>query len=86
MGIELEGLVESKLFKNTMYVDPVGIAAEMVQQLKTEACDLIVCLSHLGYQYQSQKISDIKLAENVSGIDLIIGGHTHTFLKRTYCN
>ncbi len=81
LGIELEGLVESKLYKNTVYMDPIGIANEMVQQLKEEACNLIVCLSHLGYQYKSEKISDIKLAENISGIDLIIGGHTHTFLK-----
>lgn len=81
LGIELEGLVERKLYNNTLYMDPVGIANEMVQQLKAEACNLIICLSHLGYQYQGQKISDVKLAETISGIDLIVGGHTHTFLK-----
>lgn len=41
---------------------------------------MIICLSHLGYSYQSKKIDDLKLAAQVDGIDLVIGGHTHTFL------
>ena len=47
-----------------------------------EQCDLIICLSHLGYRYKnnSTKISDVKLAAQTKDIDLIIGGHTHTFL------
>lgn len=80
LGIELQGLVGSKNFQETKYLDPVGIAHEMVQELKNKKCDLIICLSHLGYSYRSNKIDDLKLAGKVSGIDLIIGGHTHTFL------
>lgn len=80
LGIELEGLVETRLFGNTKYLDPIPVAREMVQQLRTLECNLIICLSHLGYRYPGEKISDQKLAESVSGIDLIIGGHTHTFL------
>ncbi|GJM28675.1 MAG: metallophosphatase [Cyclobacteriaceae bacterium] len=80
LGIELTGLVAEQLYGKTRYIDPVSVAKEMVQQLKSLDCQLIVCISHLGYQYQSEKISDRKLAEDVSGIDLIIGGHTHTFL------
>jgi 5'-nucleotidase len=44
-------------------------------------CDLVICLSHLGYSYKTSKISDLTLAELTSDIDLIIGGHTHTFLQ-----
>ena len=44
--------------------------------------DLIICLSHLGYEYATEKISDRKLAQKTDGIDLIIGGHTHTFLEK----
>lgn len=48
-----------------------------------EHCDLILCLSHLGYDYKnSSKVSDLKVAAQTSYIDLIIGGHTHTFLPR----
>ena len=45
-------------------------------------CDMVICLSHLGYDYKdnSEKISDIMLAAKTDGIDLILGGHTHTFL------
>lgn len=82
LGIDLDGLVAKKLYGNTRYIDPVPVAKEMVQQLKTLECNLIVCLSHLGYQYQDGKISDKKLASQVTGIDLIVGGHTHTFLDQ----
>lgn len=80
LGIELKGLVNEKLFKGTKYNDPIAIAKEMVQELELKKCDLIVCLSHLGYKYNGKKVSDHTLAEKVNGIDLIIGGHTHTFL------
>ncbi|MDN5203815.1 metallophosphatase [Fulvivirgaceae bacterium BMA10] len=81
LGIELHGLVNDRLSGGTKYLDPIGIATDMVRELEMKQCNLIVCLSHLGYRYRGTKISDQKLAENVSGIDLIIGGHTHTFLE-----
>lgn len=81
LGIELDGLVGKKNYGNTLYLDPVSIAEEMVSELQSKSCDLIICLSHLGYSYRSDKIDDLKLASAVSGIDLIIGGHTHTFLE-----
>lgn len=80
LGIELKGLVNANLYKGTKYIDPIATAKEMVQTLEAKDCDLILCLSHLGYKYDNDKISDHTLAEKVNGIDLIIGGHTHTFL------
>lgn len=85
LGIELEGLVDHKMFKETNYLDPVNIAQETSRILNEEEhCDLVVCLSHLGYNYRKNpdKISDLKLSSLTNGIDLIIGGHTHTFLKK----
>lgn len=83
LGIELNGLVSKKLYKDTRYLDPVAIAREQVDILRTDKnCDLVICLSHLGYDYKSDKISDRKLARLTYGIDLIIGGHTHTFLNQ----
>ena len=83
LGIELKGLVNPDLYKETKYYDPVEISYEMVKVLKNEKkCDLVICVSHLGHEYSSDKISDTKLAKLTSGIDLIIGGHTHTFLKK----
>lgn len=83
LGIELEGLVGKKLYKETRYLDPVGVAQDTVATLKQqEKCNLVICLSHLGYQYKNEKISDLKLAALTKDIDLIIGGHTHTFLPK----
>lgn len=83
VGIKLDGLVLPRLYKETEYLDPVEMTRETVAKLKDEEkCDLIVCLSHLGYHYNSDKISDLKLAGLTKDIDLIIGGHTHTFLPK----
>ena len=84
LGVELNGLVNKSLYKETKYLDPIGVTHDIVTTLKeNEACDLIICLSHMGYQYKNSpsKICDTILAENTSDIDLIIGGHTHTLFK-----
>ncbi len=85
LGIELEGLVEKKLYKETKYNNPIEVATDITKTLKeTEKCDLIICLSHLGFDYKNEKdkASDLKLAAATQDIDLIIGGHTHTFLDK----
>jgi 5'-nucleotidase len=83
LGIELEGLVDPKNYKETKYLNPVEIAKKVSKTLKEkEHCDLVICLSHLGYHYKSDKIDDLKLAAQTKDIDLIIGGHTHTFLPK----
>lgn len=85
LGIELQGLVGKKLYKETVYNYPVEIAQDMSRILKEdEACDIVICLSHLGYYYRNnpETISDLVLARKTKDIDLIIGGHTHTFLPK----
>ena len=84
LGIELHNLVSPELFKETNYLDPIEISKDITRELKeNENCDLIICLSHLGYHYKNtQKVSDLKLAAATKDIDLIIGGHTHTFLPK----
>ncbi|GGG06455.1 metallophosphatase [Dokdonia pacifica] len=84
IGIQLEGLVNKRQFKETKHLDPVELTDDMTRILKEEeACDLIICLSHLGYDYSNKnRISDLKLAASTKDIDLIIGGHTHTFLDK----
>ena len=83
VGIELDGLVPSSLYGQTIYLDPLGNAMKQADILKhDEKCDIVICLSHLGYKYDSSKISDIVLAQNSRNIDIIIGGHTHTFMDK----
>lgn len=83
LGIELEGLVDKKNYGATKYLDPMVKAAETAIHLKKEKkCDVIICLSHLGFKYAEKKISDVEFAKQSRYIDLIIGGHTHTFLDK----
>jgi 5'-nucleotidase len=81
IGIELAGLVDKKMYGNTIYLDPAEKAAKAAHYLKNEEkCDLVICLSHLGYKYDNKKIADVDLAKQSKNIDLIIGAHTHTFI------
>ncbi|WP_207424681.1 bifunctional metallophosphatase/5'-nucleotidase [Desertivirga brevis] len=81
LGIDLEGLVNKQQYGNTRYLDPIKKAQYWETYLKEEEkCNLVICLSHLGYKYQNDKVSDIVIAKNTRYLDLIIGGHTHTFL------
>ena len=83
LGIALDGLVLPELYRETRYLDPVEIAQDMSRVLREEeGCELVIALSHLGYEYRNPNIpSDVLMASKTDGIDLIIGGHTHTFLK-----
>ncbi len=84
LGIALDGLVTKRLYKETLYLNPFEIALDIERQLKEEErCDLIICLSHLGYDYENpQRPSDTQLAQRTYHTNLIIGGHTHTFLEK----
>ena len=82
LGIQLRGLVNDKQHGAVRYNDPIPVALEMEKFLALEKkCDLVVCLSHLGLRYQNDKISDVSLAPELSYTDVIIGGHTHSFLE-----
>jgi 5'-nucleotidase len=76
LNIQPKGLIASSNYAGMKYNDPVKTANNMASKLRQELkCDLIVCLSHLGYE------NDLKLADSTRNIDLIIGGHSHTYLK-----
>ena len=81
LGIQLKGLVDPKNYGETQYLNPIEIANEIAAKLKNDyKCDLVICLSHLGYSYRNNSVSDKVLATSTRNIDLIIGGHSHTFL------
>jgi len=84
VGIELSGLVPDSLIGNTRYLDPVASLNRIASKLKHDkGCDLVICLSHLGFEYKNEpaQISDVRLAAATEDVDIIIGGHTHTFLQ-----
>lgn len=83
VGVELNGLVPKSLYQDTEYSDPITKANYYASILKNDyKCDFVICLSHLGYSHKGNQVSDLILAKESIDIDLIIGGHTHTFLDK----
>lgn len=83
LGVELEGMVQANKCEGVTYQDPITVANEVAKTLKEkEGCDLVVCLSHLGVQM------DERLIPNTRNIDVVLGGHSHTFMKapKNYLN
>ena len=76
----LEGLVFTKNYGPLKFLDPSEKAQEMVDLLKNQKkCDVVICLSHLGWEVS--EYPDNRVIQNTQGIDLILGGHSHTYLK-----
>jgi 5'-nucleotidase len=85
VGIELQGLVPEKNCLGVSYLDPIEKANEVAHLLKkNKRCDYVICLSHLGFDYKDNKVSDKVLAAESEHIDCILGGHTHTFLEHLH--
>lgn len=83
LGVQLYGLVPQEAYGKIWYNDPIISGNAVAKKLKHKHhCDLVICLSHLGYEYTNDKVSDVKLAQESSDIDVIIGGHTHTFMQK----
>ena len=82
LTIDPDGLVTKKSYEGMKWNDPIASANQMADYLRNEEkCDLIVCLSHLGLYFSEEKVGDISLAKQSRNIDIILGGHTHTFLR-----
>lgn len=80
VGIALEGLVPENKYGNTKYLEPIEQVSRVAEYLKkSKKCDLVICLSHLGYKYSNNTVSDEILAKESDHVDVILGGHTHTF-------
>lgn len=81
LGIKPEGLIPKDAYKEMKYLDPIEIGNDTAAKLRADKkCDYVICLSHLGFKYDGPIVSDNVLAAQTRNIDLIIGGHTHTFL------
>ena len=78
---KMKGLVAQANYGPLEYLDPFNVARQMVDVLRgREKCDLVICISHLGWS--SDAHSDARIIENTTGIDLVLGGHTHTYMEQ----
>lgn len=77
---DLSSLVDPKIAEIIKFQAPEEVAENYARELKAQGCDLVICLSHLGYD--TEDYSDVLLAYNTKNVDLIVGGHTHTKLDK----
>lgn len=74
---DIRQVVDLSIADGLEYLEPVSVVNPIADYLRDErGCDLVICLSHLGYT------EDKKLASGLRGVDLIVGGHSHTLLDR----
>lgn len=78
----LEGLVQTKNYEGVVFESPIEAAQRVAKILKEqEKCDLVVCLSHLGWK--GEPYSDETLIANTRNIDIVLGGHSHSYFDKT---
>lgn len=81
---QLEGLVPAHSCEGVRYTDPIAAVQPVVDLLRNrERCDIVVCLSHLGWQIAG--VSDEELIPATQGIDVVLGGHSHTYFSSPQC-
>jgi len=79
---KLEGLVAEENYKGVKFLDPVVMARDMANMLRNKKkCDVVICLSHLGWNMMPTNIDDSVMIAGSKNIDLVLGGHSHTFFK-----
>ena len=78
----MEGLVQADKCEGIVYNNPIEVGQEMADFLKLEKnCDVVICLSHLGIR-NSYGTADEDLVSKTRNIDVILGGHSHTFMEK----
>lgn len=77
---ELDGLVLAESCAGVKYNDPVKAANDVAKTLKEkEKCDIVICLSHLGWDIAG--FDDTELMPKLRNVDIVLGGHSHTYFK-----
>ncbi len=81
--LDLKGYVPESARAGIKYRNPIGVVNKIAKRLKSkERCDLVIVLSHLGFDGGTvDRPSDTILAQRSKNVDIIIGGHSHTFLE-----
>lgn len=81
LGVRLEGLVSAENYKGIVYEEPISVANKIATLLKKqEQCDLVVCLSHLGWDIDG--LDDTELVPQIRNVDIVLGGHSHTYFEK----
>lgn len=78
---QLKGLVDLSKCKGVTYLDPIEVGNRVAAELKHDKkCDVVICVSHLGW-LRPDEMGDQKLLASSKDIDLVLGGHSHSYFK-----
>lgn len=82
MGINVDpaSLISEENYDGMKFKDVISTANNTASLLKKKGCDLVVAVTHIGYEVSNGKTDDLDLARASRDIDIIIGGHSHTFV------
>ena len=76
---DVSSVVDKKVGELMTFNDPIAVAEQYAKELKDQGCELVVCLTHLGYS--GGPYTDVELAAATRNVDVIVGGHSHTVLN-----
>lgn len=77
VSVDPEGLIQKDKYEGMIFkpiISSVNFYAKILKESKK--CDVIICLSHIGYD------TDLALARDSRYVDIIIGGHSHTYMEK----
>lgn len=79
---DLSRVVSSEVISTMKKMDYITVSNKWARYLKEEKkCDIVIALTHIGYD-NDKRSSDVLLAGSTRNIDIIVGGHSHTFLEK----
>lgn len=81
INIDPASIIAKDNYKGMRYSDAVTTADSIARILKhVKKCDLVVAVTHIGYEKSNAKATDVELARSSRDIDIVIGGHSHTLI------
>lgn len=81
LNVMLKNLVDPTACEGVEWQNAINVADIEAQKLRSKGADIVIALSHLGYEKTDEVYYDRGIALNTRHIDMIIGGHSHTFLN-----
>ena len=81
LNVRLQNLVDPTACEGVEWQNAINVADVEAQKLREQGADMVIALSHLGYEKSDEVYYDRGIAMNTKHIDMIIGGHSHTFLN-----
>ena len=85
LNVRLQNLVDPTACEGVVWFDALEVADKLAGDLKNDGADIVIALSHLGFSKDAEvKYMDSGIARNTRNIDMIVGGHSHTFINKAY--